>query len=193
MSLLPEVDERKRMQLLTLMDVSQVAILVEEADLGVGFMSNDGASRIRWLPCAHSVKDGDRALALVLQEDFDPDEIVILETETPMNQRECHPDSDAIFEIISDNTNRLAVDVKTSTSGWLLISDVWYPGWGVTIDGEEAEISRADYLFRAVAVPTGDHRVEFRYRPVSLYIGSFLSTCGWLAAIFLIRRQRRTN
>lgn len=193
MSLLPELEARKRMQLLALMDVSGVQVMSENAALGVGFMSIENPSRVRWLSCAYTVMDGDSALSLLLRDDFDHDEVVVLETQNPHNQRECHPDSDAVIQIIRDNTNRLTINIKATESGWLLTSDVWYPGWGVVVDGEEADLRRADYLFRAVAISPGDHTVEFRYRPLSLYIGSGLSILGWLAVMVLFRNQRESR
>jgi hypothetical protein len=43
-------------------------------------------------------------------------------------------------------------------AGWLVISDTWYPGWRAWLDGEPAEIYRADYLFAACTA--GEHRVR---------------------------------
>ena len=59
--------------------------------------------------------------------------------------------------------------------GYLVLTDAYYPGWIATVDGQPAHIERADILFRAVKVPAGQHRVEFRYQPQSFAIGAVIS------------------
>jgi uncharacterized membrane protein YfhO len=50
-----------------------------------------------------------------------------------------------------------------------------FPGWQAYLDGERVPSFRADYLFRATRLPSGEHRVEFRYRPRSLLLGALLA------------------
>jgi Bacterial membrane protein YfhO len=50
----------------------------------------------------------------------------------------------------------------------LLLGDIYFPGWSARVDGKSVEIVRADYLFRAVLVPKGDHSVQFTYNPYSV-------------------------
>jgi len=75
---------------------------------------------------------------------------------------------------------RLEVDSKTK--GFLVLCDSFFPGWKVRVGGEEAEILRADFLFRAVSVPRGRSVVDFRYRPASYQVGKVVS----LACLALI-------
>ena len=46
-----------------------------------------------------------------------------------------------------------------------MLSDVWFPGWKCTVDGQHAPIYRANFLFRAIAIPKGDHQVVFDFDP----------------------------
>ncbi len=55
--------------------------------------------------------------------------------------------------------------------GFVVLSDQFYPGWRAYVDGRESPIYRANYLFRAVPVPAGEHVVEFTYQPVSVGLG----------------------
>ncbi len=78
------------------------------------------------------------------------------------------------------------VVVETSgPPGLLVLTDQYYPGWQATVDGEPAPILRADYLFRGVPVPAGDHRVEFAYRPATFRTGATISSLA-LAAILAV-------
>jgi len=72
--------------------------------------------------------------------------------------------------------------------GWLVLGEWFYPGWRVWVDGARTDIYRADYGLRAVPLPPGPHRVEFRYRPLSVYLGggiSLLVLAAALAALLL--------
>jgi hypothetical protein len=77
-----------------------------------------------------------------------------------------------------------SVTITTDGGGVLVLSDQYYPGWRATIDGKNAQITRADTVFRAVCVPPGQHTVKFEYRPLSFYVGVILSAAGW--ALWLV-------
>jgi len=74
-----------------------------------------------------------------------------------------------------------------------VLTDAWYPGWAVTVDGAPVEILRADVYFRAVRIGPGAHRVEFRYEPQAVRVGVAISAGAWAAlpAVALIWRVRR--
>lgn len=85
------------------------------------------------------------------------------------------------------------VVVKTSARGQrlLFLSDTYYPGWKAFIDGKKAGIMRANYMFRAVRVPAGDHEVVFAYRPTSLKLGAAISALTIaLLGFFLVKRRQ---
>lgn len=64
--------------------------------------------------------------------------------------------------------NALGYEVDSKRGGVVVFSEVYYPGWTVTIDGAEATCGRADYLLRALRVPAGKHAVQFTFRPASV-------------------------
>lgn len=71
--------------------------------------------------------------------------------------------------------NRVIVEVKNGPPGWLILSDVWYPGWRCQIDGEDVPVRRGNYLFRAVPVPARECRVVFTFSPASYATGRKVS------------------
>jgi len=86
--------------------------------------------------------------------------------------------------------------VRTPVSGYLVLSDVYYPGWRATVDGVPAEIQRADYVFRAVLLPPGEHTVRMEFISWPWRVGlatSFVTWAGlvaWAGVVFKRRRQR---
>ena len=84
----------------------------------------------------------------------------------------------------------MAIDVDASAPGFLFLADQYAPGWTATVDGAPAEILRANYAFRLVAVPAGRSEVVFRYRPRSLWIGGLISLVTALGVVLLCWRSR---
>jgi uncharacterized membrane protein YfhO len=65
----------------------------------------------------------------------------------------------------------------------LVLTDGYYPGWTVTVDGAAKKLLRANYFFRAVELPAGSHAVEFVYAPASFKLGALISA---LTALLLL-------
>jgi hypothetical protein len=71
--------------------------------------------------------------------------------------------------------NAVDIHLDDPSGGHLVLADVWFPGWACHIDGRPAPIHRANYLFRAVALPPGATQVEFRFEPRSVWWGERIS------------------
>jgi len=81
-------------------------------------------------------------------------------------------------------------NIISNTTKWLLFQESYYPGWQAYINGRETVIYPADGMFMAVLVPKGFSKVEFIYRPVSLYIGAVISITTLLVmSTFLILKK----
>jgi hypothetical protein len=92
-------------------------------------------------------------------------------------------------------SDAIAIKADLSTNGWLVLSDTYYPGWKVEVDGKETAIQRANCNFRAVELPAGKHIVFFYYRPASVLSGMVLTAAGILLAsvgMYISLRQPRT-
>ena len=84
--------------------------------------------------------------------------------------------------------------MDSPAEGYLVLSDPFYPGWRAELDGSPAEILRANYAFRAVAVPAGSHTVTMTFRPASWIAGlaiSLATLAALAAAGFVWLRRRR--
>jgi hypothetical protein len=85
--------------------------------------------------------------------------------------------------ITSYRLNDVTVEVGTPGPVLLRLADLWYPDWTARVDGKLTPIIKADYLLRAVAVPAGRHRVEFRYESPAVMRGLLLSIMSLLVVL----------
>jgi uncharacterized membrane protein YfhO len=74
--------------------------------------------------------------------------------------------------------DHVAIDASLSRDGWVVLVDAYDPGWRATVDGRPVPLLRANAAFRAVAVPSGRHRIEMRYRPRAVVMGLIASGAG---------------
>ena len=89
--------------------------------------------------------------------------------------------------------NRVVVDVQTALPGYLVLTDTWFPGWNCTVDGRPLPVQRADFLFRAVAIPAGNHEACFAFTPRSYRWGKHISVLAMIAVagFTLLVRDRK--
>ncbi len=81
-------------------------------------------------------------------------------------------------------TTEATYETDSEEGGLVVFSEVYYPEWTATIDGEPADIGRADYVLRALNVPAGKHTVRFTFDPASVHT---TETIAYIAlAIFLL-------
>lgn len=70
--------------------------------------------------------------------------------------------------------------------GFIFLDDVYMPGWRATVDGKDAKIFRADYLFMAIPVGTGKHTIQVKYTPMGFYTGKWISFASAVLLVFLL-------
>ena len=64
--------------------------------------------------------------------------------------------------------NELHYDVSSAKGGVVVFSEVYYPGWTCTVDGNPVEVGRVNYVLRAISVKPGNHKVVMEFRPQSI-------------------------
>ncbi len=130
------------------------------------------------------ISSDDRIINRFADPDFKPGETIILETEPKIKPA---PGGTHNVVIESYKPNKVIINTASDQPKLLFLSDNYYPGWKALVDGRQTEILRADYTFRAVSVPSGQHNVVFVYDSVSFKAGLLISlgTMGLLATILL--------
>ena len=200
MAALPEQAPEIQSRWLNLMGVQVVESMDNRQAASVRFnRRNVEAARMRWVPCSRSAVNDVAAWTYLSDPVWDPALEVILERPASLAREQTSETCTAVgrtgdIKIFETNAMEIQMEVSADTAGWLVLADSWYPGWKAWVDGELVDIHRADYLFRAVAVPAGEHRVRFAYQPMSFWLGMLGSTAGWAglsAAVWKIMRGKR--
>lgn len=122
---------------------------------------------------------------LVLSTDTDLRSTVILEKE-PIFKPESG-EGEASIQLYTPN--KVIIKTQASTPKILFLSDTYDSSWQVTIDNVKAELLRADYDFRAVSLPKGQHIVTFVYHPYGFYSGIFIACATIILCFVLIYKK----
>lgn len=110
---------------------------------------------------------------------------------------ESYKDSLSSIRLTSYAPNRLTYETNNAQDGIAVFSEIYYPdGWHVTIDGQPAELARADYILRTMHVPAGQHTIEMRFDPTSLHVTEGIAygalallVIGIIVAVLITKRK----
>ena len=110
---------------------------------------------------------------------------------------ESYKDSLSSIRLTSYAPNRLTYETNNAQDGIAVFSEIYYPdGWHVTIDGQPAELARADYILRTMYVPAGKHTIEMRFDPTSLHVTEGIAygalallVIGIIVAVLIAKRK----
>jgi hypothetical protein len=152
---------------------------------------NNCTSRVLFVPNAETASSQAEAFQKFIRPDFSIGDKVVLES-ARSDAKSGLPDA-GTAKIEHYGSQRIMCRVEARTNGYLVLLDSYYPGWIAYLDGLKVEVMRANYAFRAVAVPAGSHEVEFRFRPKSFYWGFALSLITILFGILSVVCRPRTK
>ena len=130
------------------------------------------------------IKDKKEIIDKFYDKQFNPRKTLILEEKII---EQFNPSTkEAETQIIDYQPNRVVIETKSDSDKLLFLSDTYYPGWQAYVDGNEKKIYKADYAFRAVVVPEGEHEVVFIYQSKSFRIGLLISIISLSILLILI-------
>lgn len=166
-------------------------------DLGSGiFEADHPAPLIQWYGSVAVVRDPDKVLAAVRGAErqhavVELDMAKKLPFDLALESELAVPGT-----LVDYQADAIETAVDAPKPGLVVLDELWYPGWTVEVDGEPAELLRANYIMRAVWVGAGHHEIVWRFEPAGfrpLLAGYVLAlgaigaagVCGW-------RRRRRS-
>ena len=124
------------------------------------------------------VKTDEQAIAVMKDPQFNPAQTIV---RLPQGDEHAglvvsgQPSKQDNAAIISYRPERVEIAAHLNSAGWLMLTDVYYPGWQASVDAQPVDILPVNVLFRAVFVPAGEHRVIFEFKPRSFEWGAYIS------------------
>jgi hypothetical protein len=153
--------------------------LVHQDDAVRVYENLDALPRAFLVNDIRTVESMERALGELSDTSFNPAQTAVIEGSPPtdvlsmLDAGASTGASEVLFQEYSDNNVRLRV--RTDEPALLVLTDTYYPGWKVTVDGDRGTIYPADVAFRGVFIPAGEHVVEFSYSPATFKAGAAIS------------------
>jgi hypothetical protein len=98
-------------------------------------------------------------------------------------------DTTASIKLIDYKPNFLTYESNSASSQVAIFSEIYYRGnedWKTFVDGQETPHFRADYVLRAMVVPAGKHKIEFKFQPKSVIIGAKIDLFASIAMVLLV-------
>ncbi len=147
------------------------------------YQADDYLERAFLVENAVVIKNEDDIVTKLKDGDFQPAKEVIIEdylsvkpVVTPnLKSKKVGAISDKV-RIVSYKPNRVIIETEIfNKPKFLVLTDTYFPGWKVSVDGKTGRILRADYIFRAVYLNPGRHKVEFIFTPFSFRLGVIIS------------------
>jgi hypothetical protein len=140
--------------------------------------------REKFLPAAEM-------LDYMQRDDFNPREMVLFERHDADALKSSLPRTSergreaGTCRILQYRPNDIQIHVLANRYAYLVLNDVYYPGWKGFVDGIETPIFRCNYLFRALPVPPGKHEVQFVFDPPLVRAGITGTAATLIVAVIL--------
>jgi Bacterial membrane protein YfhO len=148
--------------------------------------------RAYFVETVRSERDPSVVLRTVTAAGFDGRRVALIEAAQPPALRPTSAAAaPATVSFANDTPNQITLATSTAESRFLVLSEMYFPGWRAYVDGVETPIYQTNYLFRGVVVPPGQHTLVFAYRPTSVLVGAAISLVALLLAAGLLIVGRR--
>jgi hypothetical protein len=155
-----------------------VPVFDGDPDINI-YLNQDALARVLFVTQATVVPNHDAAWQALRADNFNPATAVILEADqlasSPPPLPASPPQPHSSLSILQYDLHTVTIAVETDQPGYLVLPDSYYPGWQASIDGQASPIWRANYAFRAVSVPAGQHTVQFVFDPPIWKVGLAVS------------------
>lgn len=158
-------------------------VLREEQPDGARLYENTRALPLAYfVPQAIHASTPEEALRAVYSREFDPHSAVVIESDSSgkaaAQERLTTATAALPIEISRPSPSTIDFQIDAPEDGYAVVCETYYPGWRATVDGRNAPVMHANYLFKAIAVSRGHHTVRLDFQPRSFIIGIAMMICG---------------
>jgi len=136
---------------------------------------NSALGNVWFVEKVHKVKSPDEEISFLGDKNFNPAKTAVIdESKFPLDNKTYL--SRGKIKMVSYEPNHLVYESITPSNQLAIFSEIYYSaGWKAFIDNEEVDILRANYILRALQIPSGSHKIEFKFEPDSYYKGETYS------------------
>lgn len=131
----------------------------------------------------HVATDEEDLLRFLKSPAFDPGTVAVVEEDPGVALSPSPEDARWKADVTSYANNAIDLAVETDTDGFLVLSEIYYPGWSATVDGAETRIFRTDYNLRGLVLAKGRHTVSLRFSPASFRHGTTVTLATLVVAV----------
>jgi predicted transporter len=174
------------------------AELVYQGADGWIYRLNRALPRAFIVPQVMAAPDSEASLRMLADESFNARRSAIIIGEpaaaaTGLLTNDAPAALDASAAIVNESLNEVEIEARTARAGLLVFNDSWAPGWRAYVDGVPQTVLRVNHAFRGVVLAAGKHQVVFRYRPLALIVGLWISgaTLFFVLVLYLAAPLRR--
>lgn len=167
-------------------DTSKYKLVLRAGDKDL-YINSNYLPRARMVYKYEVIKDKDKILQRLKEPDFDYRGSIILEEEPEIEG--CRDASLCVStpaRVTENKINSLTVEAETAKPGFLILSENDYPAWKALVDGKETKIYTADYIFRAIPLEKGKHKIDLVYNSKPYNIGKTSSILTGLFYLFIL-------
>jgi hypothetical protein len=165
-------------------DASFVPVFDQDPTVDV-YLNTRAQPRARLVYDMLPVDSGEAAFGAIHGPGFDPEAQVVIDTSRvgpPPATNGPNTGGASNLYYLDYQPERFTLVAETPGAAYLVMSEVWYPGWRAWLDGEEVPVYLADFAFRAVFLPAaGTHTLAMRFEPVTWKAGLTVTVVTWLA------------
>lgn len=139
------------------------------------------------------VKAEEEILPFMKSEEFDPLKTVVFSRQ-PKQEHGTGAQSgpwSGSCRVLGISPEEIRLRVSCNQPGYVVMSEVWYPGWVASVDGEDREVLCGNYIFRVVPVEKGDHEIAIGFVSRPFRVGALISTVTAVLGVLLWWHGRR--
>lgn len=111
---------------------------------------------------------------------------IVVSDQVPGDALDTPVASGGSVEIVEYENTRVVIEASLPSAGFIVLADTWYPGWQARLDGERAQIYRANHAQRAVWAAAGEHTLVFEYQSSRFLAGSVVTGVAFIILLVLV-------
>jgi len=126
-------------------------------------------------------------------EGFDPTKMVVLEDGRKTDHIPKRPNGPfkASYSVLHYDNENIRIRASTNGQGYLVLSEIFYPGWRASIDGKEIPVLCGNYLYRVIPLSEGEHEIRLYFVSWPFRVGAAISLLTLIGALLFVLWKRK--